>query len=189
MQDFELELDEFDDDDLFDISDYEETPITLEQKNYALSLVGLWCKTKSEHGLTPFLDNLLCKVMAVNDTKKGGNPSQVQVLVYRNAHRFVPRTWMCIPNIRTYEIVDSSWLIPTDLRPTIKDYALSVFSINARKVFSSIGNEQTGFKYQWWKHSGMWQYLAPINSMIAALYDTGLAFKYGVYLADCKNNF
>ncbi len=167
--------------------DYYETPITQEQKDHALSLVSEWCVSKS--GVTPFLSGLLCKVIKVNDNCKGGNASQVQIIVYRSGNMFASHTHYLIPNTNITETVDSGWLVTTDNRPTAKDYLKMIASITLRVIVSSASNEKTSFKYAWWKGDSMWSYTPPINNVLAATYDLGRAFKYGVNLRGSHNKF
>ncbi len=161
--------------------EYEDRPPTQKQLDHARSLIGKFCK--SNGGNTPLLKNLLCKVIAVNDYRRGGNPSQVKMMAYRNNQRWGFKYWWHIGSeTKRYEVIGSGWLTETTERPTIKDYILGEISRNLRIIISNLSSEHTAFHYKWWKHDGMWQYLPPIANLVSAFNDFGNAFKYGCYL-------
>ncbi len=169
------------DDELFDIpDDYDDTP-NPEHIAYAKSLVGKYC-TSITHSIS-YLDNLLCRVICVNDNKRGGNTSQVLMRVYRSNGMWEFRRWWFIGTDRQMlECVDSHHLTETMERPTINEYIASTLSAIARIITANLSTEHTSFKYGWWHDEYMWRHISPLSSLLAAFCDLPRAFKYGVYI-------
>ena len=152
-----------------------------EQLDHAQSLVGKYCSTQKETISTPFLSNLLCKVVKVNDNRRGGNREQVLVRVYRNKQTWAFKTWWWTGTGReVLQCVSSSHLVETTEHPTIKDIIISSLSICTRIITESLSTEKSSFKYGWWHDRYMWQYITPFSSFLASLCDFGRAFKKGV---------
>jgi len=145
---------------------------------HAQKINGKYCVCNE--GVTSFLKGLFCKVIAVNDCSRGGNPGQVRIIVYRNQEMFRPKTWMLIPEDKRFEVIGSTWLTETDMRPSIIDHIRGYVAYIVRITFSEIGNEKNAFHYKWWKDSHMVFHLPPLASIVGAFYDTAKAFKYGV---------
>jgi hypothetical protein len=145
---------------------------------HAQKINGKYCVCNG--GVSSFLKGLFCKVIAVNDNSRGGNPGQVRIIVYRNQEMFRPKTWMLIPEDKRYEVIGSTWLTETDMRPNIIDHIRGYVAYIARISFSEIGEEKTAFHYKWWKDKYMFSRLPPLASIVGAFYDTVKAFKYGI---------
>ena len=176
------DLFELEDDYPDDYPDYEESEPTEKELAHAKSLVGKWCST-GNHGCTPFLSGLLCKVTTVNDCKRGGSPSQVRIIPFRNANMFDFYSWWLINSTDFYHIVGGGWLNPTDDRPRKSEYITAYTALFVRTVIGWVSKEHNSFKYRWWNSKGVpFTYLPPINSLVSAVYDLGRAFKYGVYI-------
>jgi hypothetical protein len=163
-----------------DFDDYDYDPdMAPSQKDldHAASVVGKYCTCPE--GCTPSLKNVLCKVIAVNTEERGGDASQVRVIMFKNNEMWDPKLWMLIPMGERYEVYGGWWMEPTDARPTMVDRIVGWTSYIARITFSEIGREKTAFHYKWWKDFDARSH-APVCSILGALYDTVLAFKYGV---------
>lgn len=165
--------------------DYDEEPPTQKELDYAKSLVGKFCLSKSD--CTPFLSNLLCKVTRVNNDSRGGNPTQVWVKVYRCKQMWAFKTWYLIgTNGEKSQVVDSGWLISTDRRPTFLDRINYAISTPARIVTCWISQEHKAFQYEWWYRDSIWQYLPPIAGLLSSFVDFIDSFRYGIYLQHRK---
>jgi len=114
----EYEREGFFDDDFPELPDYEETPPTPEQVEYAHSLVGKWVKARDSHPYSPYFG----KVTKVNDSHGGLYEYQVRVKIFISNKMWDWRNWLLFWHTYDYtETTDSSWLFTTDWRPSIKN--------------------------------------------------------------------
>ena len=96
---------------------------------------------------------------------------------------FAFHAWWLINNTDIFDVVDSHWLSPTEERPTISEYLKTPISTLLRILTGWVSRERKSFGYRWWNSQGLpFNCLPPVNSLIAATYDLGKAFRYGVYI-------
>ncbi|KKM96753.1 hypothetical protein LCGC14_1174900 [marine sediment metagenome] len=102
-----------------DYPEYEEYTPSPEQIAYAKSLVGKWVEATSGYPYYP----CLAQVVRQGDYSRGGNPGQVLMRVFRASNTWDWLHWKLMwHDSEITQCTDSSWFVPTDIHPTLRDY-------------------------------------------------------------------
>jgi hypothetical protein len=147
------------------------------QAKHARSIVGKWCAGID----TPVHGDMLVKVISAGIYDLGC----VNIITFKSSKgMFLFRHWRCVGGGGLADYMGSTWLKPTDKRPSLIDWIIVFPSILARIITCWLEHESKCFKYKWWKDGSYLyhQYNPYIANFIGAIYDFGRAFKYGVIL-------
>lgn len=185
MQNDYTNLDIWDDDDGWDIPEYEDTPATPEETAYAQSLVGKWVINKPDSEFQFGKKGLLGYVFKQNINRDGyaeggGHTGQVFVRLFqwKNMWSFFHWKLMWQENV-TYNCYDSSWLVPTDQRPSLKERISRLAYLVCRYPVTSFLKTRFDIKNYGFFFRDTRRF-TNVAMIYAGFYDLGYALKYGV---------
>jgi hypothetical protein len=147
------------------------------QAKHARSIVGKWCEGID----TPVHGDMLVKVISVGSYDLGC----VNIITFNSSKgMFLFKHWRCVGGGGLTDYMGSTWLKPTNKRPSLLDWMIVLPSVLARIITCWVEHENKCFKYKWWKDGSYLyhQYNPYLTNIIGAFYDLGRAFKHGVYL-------